>query len=61
MISGRAASLTPEAIEDARRAGLEVSAWGVGDDQLLAKMLALGVDSFTSNWPDRALKLLREG
>ena len=60
MISGRAASLSPETIAEARRAGLEVSAWGVGDDELLAKVLALGVDSFTTNWPDRALGLLQE-
>ena len=60
IISGRAASLTPEAMTDARRAGLEVSAWGVGDDQLLAKVIALGVGGFTSNWPDRALRLLRD-
>ena len=60
LISGRAAALTPEAIEDARRAGLAVSAWGVDDDRLLAKVIALGVDSFTTNWPDRALQALRK-
>lgn len=60
IVSGRAANLTREAIADARSAGLSVSAWGVGDDQLLAKVVDLGVDSFTSNWPDRALLLLRD-
>ncbi len=60
IISGRAASLTAESVGAARRAGLEASAWGVADDQLLAKLLDLGVDSFTTNWPDRALRLLRD-
>ena len=57
LISGRASRLTAGAIEHARRSGLGVSAWGVDDDRLLAAVLALGVDSFTTNWPDRALQL----
>lgn len=57
-LSAKASSLTPEAIRDGRAAGLEVGAWGVDDDQLLARMVALGVDAFTSNWPDRALRMV---
>lgn len=57
-LSARAGTLTAEAIHEGRAAGLEVGAWGVDNDQLLAKVIGLGVDSFTTNWPDRALRLL---
>jgi glycerophosphoryl diester phosphodiesterase len=59
-LSVHANALSAEAIRAGRAAGLEVGAWGVNDDRLLAKMLSLGVDSFTTNWPDRALRLLGE-
>jgi glycerophosphoryl diester phosphodiesterase len=57
-IAPRAADLTPEMIAAARDVGLEVRAWGVSDDALLAKVIALGVDGFTTNWPDRGLGML---
>lgn len=57
-LSGRADLLTPHSLGDGRAAGLEVGAWGVRDDELLAKVVRMGVDSFTSNWPDRALRLV---
>jgi glycerophosphoryl diester phosphodiesterase len=57
-LSGRADLLTPQILDDGRAAGLEVGAWGVRDDELLAKVIRINVDSFTSNWPDRALRLL---
>lgn len=60
-LSGRADLLTPQVLDDGRAAGLEVGAWGVRDDELLAKVIRIGVDSFTSNWPDRALRLLSDG
>ncbi|MEW6755804.1 MAG: glycerophosphodiester phosphodiesterase family protein [Candidatus Latescibacterota bacterium] len=60
-LSARAETLGPEALRHGREAGLEVGAWGVQDDGLLARVVALGVDAFTSNWPDRALKLLAAG
>jgi glycerophosphoryl diester phosphodiesterase len=55
-LSGRADLLTPQSLRDGRAAGLEVGAWGVRDDELLEKVVRMGVDSFTSNWPDRALR-----
>jgi len=57
-LSVQADALSAEAVRAGRAAGLEVGAWGVNDDQLLAKVISLGVDSFTTNWPDRALRLL---
>jgi len=57
-ICPKAEALTPDRIRAARAAGLEVRAWGVGDDDLLARAVALGVDGFTTNWPDRALRML---
>jgi glycerophosphoryl diester phosphodiesterase len=54
-----ARDLSPEAIDSARRLGLEVRAWGVSDDALLARAIALGVDGLTTNWPDRGLELAR--
>ncbi len=58
LITARADLLTREAIQDARGAGLAVGAWALRDDSLLMKVFALGVDSLTTNWPDRALRLL---
>jgi glycerophosphoryl diester phosphodiesterase len=54
-----ARSLTPDAIDAARRLGLEVRAWGVSNDELLARAIELGVDGLTTNWPDRGLALIR--
>lgn len=55
-VSARADALTEAALQRGRAAGLEVGAWGVRDDGLLEHVVGLGVDSFTSNWPDRALR-----
>ena len=57
-LSAKASSLTPESVQRGRAAGLEVGAWGVDDDELLAHVVNLGVDAFTSNWPDKALKMV---
>ncbi len=55
-IGVRADQLTPEMAASIRRAGLGVGAWGVSDDSLLERVVALGVDGFTTNWPDRGLR-----
>ncbi len=57
-LSARADALTAAALQRGRAVGLEVGAWGVRDDGLLEHVVELGVDSFTSNWPDRALRRL---
>ena len=57
-ICPHAAALTAEGVRAARARGLEVRAWGVSDDNLLARAISLGVDGLTTNWPDRAMRLL---
>jgi glycerophosphoryl diester phosphodiesterase len=59
-ICPKAADLTSELIAEARAAGLGVRAWGVSDDELLARAIDLGVDGLTTNWPDRGLRLVAE-
>jgi glycerophosphoryl diester phosphodiesterase len=51
-------ALDSEAIEGARRLGLEVRAWGVSSEELEDRAISLKVDGLTTNWPDRALALL---
>jgi glycerophosphoryl diester phosphodiesterase len=59
-ICPHAADLASDLIDEARAAGLEVRAWGVSDDALLARAIAHGVDGLTTNWPDRGLRLVAE-
>ena len=51
-------ALTPEAITLAHDLGLEVACWTVDAPEDLARMVALGVDAITTNYPRRLLALL---
>ena len=47
--------LSPEIIARIRAAGLGVGGWACNDDSTIARMFALGVDSFTTDRPDLAI------
>ena len=48
---------SPELIESARKYDITFSVWTVDDPEDIRRMLALGVDCITSNYPDRPLIL----
>jgi len=51
--------LTPELVHEAHSLGIKVSTWSADGSKLMAKALALGVDSITNSRPD-LLMALRE-
>ncbi len=52
--------LTPGIVRKARSKGLRLSVWTVNTEMAIQRMIALGVDRIMSNYPDRAMRLLRE-
>lgn len=50
--------LTPEAVADARAAGLRVETWVVDEPAHLAHVVGMGADGIITNHPDRLLALL---
>jgi glycerophosphoryl diester phosphodiesterase len=51
---------TENAVIAARKAGLQVSAWGVNDKSALERVVSLGLDSFGTDRISMALTFLRE-
>lgn len=51
---------TLDAVKALRAEGLQISAWGVNDQVALARVVALGVDSFGTDRPKLAMAYLRE-
>ena len=49
---------TEDAVRSARAAGLHTSAWGVNDDIALARVLALGLDSFGTDRPRWGVEII---
>jgi glycerophosphoryl diester phosphodiesterase len=49
-------SLTPEAVALARDLGLQVACWTVDDPADIARVIALGVDAITTNFPKRVFE-----
>jgi glycerophosphoryl diester phosphodiesterase len=43
-----------------RDAGFSIRAWGVKDETLMHRMLAMKVDGMTVNFPDKLQKALKE-
>lgn len=54
----RAADLSPEAVRHARRRGLEIRCWGIGQAAHLRRAVELGAVGATVDWPGRARALL---
>ncbi len=56
-----ASSLTKADVEMIRAHGLAVRTWGVPTEELMHKVVNLGVDGTTINFPDRLLEVLASG
>ncbi len=50
--------LKPALVEEARGNGLRISAWTVDEEKDMRRVMELGVDRITTNYPDRLLRLL---
>lgn len=57
MLGVRSTMLNEAVVRTVRAAGLGISAWACNDEATIARILALGVDSMTTDRPDLALKL----
>jgi len=54
-------SLTEDIVSLAHSNGLYVGAWGMETPDDLGKLLNLGIDGVTVNWPESARKVLEKG
>lgn len=50
---------TPALVEEAHRSGILISVWTVDHPEDIKRMIAMGVDRITTNYPDRLIQLLR--
>lgn len=46
-------------VEMAHRLGFRVGAWTVNDEEMARRLVDMGVDDITSNYPDRILRVVR--
>ncbi|GAA6130439.1 glycerophosphodiester phosphodiesterase [Halopseudomonas sabulinigri] len=52
---------TPQRLRQAQAAGLHVSVWTVNEPQRLQRLADMGVDSLITDYPLRAMQLLKQG
>jgi len=50
---------TPAIVNEARNQGLRISVWTVDKQEDMRRMIELGVDSITTNYPDKLIQLLQ--
>ena len=50
--------ITPHLVEESRRRGISVWAWTVDDEEEMKRLVAIGVDAITSNYPKRLQSVL---
>jgi len=50
---------TPALVEEAHRGGILISVWTVDQPEDMKRVIAMGVDRITTNYPDRLIRLLR--
>lgn len=60
MVAFRAAELTRELVERAHARGLEIRAWKVRSGEEMERVIRLGANGMTIDWPDRLLRRLEE-
>ena len=51
---------TPALVEEAHRSGILISVWTVDQPEDMKRMIALGVERITTNYPDRLIQLMAE-
>ena len=61
MLGVRSTMLNEAVVRTVRAAGLVISAWACNDEATIARILALGVDSMTTDRPDPALRSCAPG
>jgi len=49
-----------ELVDAAKRSGLSIWTWTVDDENRFRKLLAIGVDSITTNWPERMIPMIQQ-
>jgi glycerophosphoryl diester phosphodiesterase len=52
--------ITPDVIEKAHHAGLQVVAWTINEPEQMRRLIDIPVDGIISDYPDRLLKILAE-
>jgi glycerophosphoryl diester phosphodiesterase len=52
--------ITPDVIEKAHHAGLQVAAWTINEPDQMRHLIATGVDGIITDYPDRLLSVLRD-
>ena len=50
--------MTEETVGEMKENGIEINTWTVNDEDSVAKLYKLGVDSVIGNYPDMAKKVI---
>ena len=53
-------SLTADAVAEIKAQGVEINTWTVNEKEHMRRLIAAGVDSLISNWPDRVNEVRAE-
>lgn len=51
---------TPRLIDTAHRLGVKVHYWTINDEETMRRLLKLGADGLITDYPDRAMKVMKE-
>ena len=60
-IAPRGDLVTPDLVMKAHQAGLQVVAWTINEPDQMRRLIAAGVDGIMSDYPDRLVKVLKDG
>lgn len=52
-------NVTPELVKEAHHLGLKVNVWTVNDTAAMEKMIEMGVDGITTDYPDRLRRVMQ--
>jgi glycerophosphoryl diester phosphodiesterase len=52
--------ITPDVVDKAHHAGLQVVAWTINEVEQMRRLIAVPVDGIITDYPDRLLEILRE-